>query len=264
MLTSSVGYQSIRTTFRQPDFTGHGIPEDAEIILAYTILSDGRLFVGVSNNTDEIMIIDQTMSFFINNGQSVSYYDPTVTTTTNTEISSGTSGVSVNLGAVSGALGLGGAVGTFLSGVNVGGSETSGRSVQNMVVVADQPQVSIGPKGSCAMSKSFFIDNVGEDYLKSASPLAIYNEDNSCSKFSVCISYSLDGGNSFRKIVTDFYVNSKIVVPVTNKGKVNNSLRSLFSEKSDALNENLWLLHFNTNVPGASDSMVRGCLYDYQ
>lgn len=265
MVTSSVAYQSIRTTFRQPDSIPIDIPSDAKIILAYTITPDGYLAVGIENNTHEIMIIDQTMSFFINNGQSISYYDPTVKTTTITDLASSTKGGSVNLGAIGNALGVGGILGTALQGINLGASGTVGTSTQNTTIIADQPRVSIGPKGSCAMSKTFKIDGIGKSALKQSSPTATaYTNNNSYCRFSVCISYSLDGGNTFEKITTDFYANSKIVLPVSRKGLVNETLRDLFTKKTDALNENLWLLYFKTNVPGAHDSMVKGLLYDYQ
>lgn len=265
MVTSNVAYQSIRTTFKQPDIEAKEIPDDAKIILAYTITPDGHLAVGIENNTHDIMIIDQTMSFFINNGHSVSYYDPTVKTTTITDLASSTKGGSVNLGAIGNALGVGGILGTALQGINLGASGTVGTSTQNTTVIADQPRVSIGPKGSCAMSKTFKIDGIGRNALKqSASTATTYTNNNSYCRFSVCISYSLDGGNTFEKITTDFYANSKIVLPVSRKGMVNETLRNLFTTKTDALNENLWLLYFNTNVPSAHDSMVKGFLYDYQ
>ena len=264
MLTSSVAYQSIRTTFRQPDMSAHKIPDNAEIILAYTITPNGNLSVGVINNTQEIMVIDQTMSFFINNGRSVSYYDPTIKSRTVTDLSSETQGVSVNVGAIGNAFGIGGRLGGLLNGINLGSSGTTGTSIQNTTVTADQPRISIGPKGSSTMSKTFKIDGVGKSSLKQAGTVVTCNKDNSYCKFSVSISYSLDGGNSFKKITTDFYANSKIVIPVNPRGMVNETLRSLFATKTDALNENLWILHFNTNIPNAHDCMVRGFLYDYQ
>lgn len=264
MVTSSVAYQSIRTTFKQPDLTKNKIPDDAEIILVYSVSPDGNLSVGISNNTNEIMVIDQTMSFFINNGHSVSYYDPTVRTTTVTDLSSQSKGASVNLGAIGNALGVGGALGTVLSGINVGGSGTVGTSTQNTTIIADQPRVSLGPKGSGTMSKTFQIDGIGRNSLKYAGTANFYTKEDSYSTFSVCISYSLDGGDSFKKITTDFYANSKIFVPVTHKGMVNEALRNIFTTKTDALNENLWILYFNNNVPKAYDSMVKGFLFDYQ
>lgn len=259
LITSSVGYQSIRTTFKQPD----EIPDDAEIVIAYGISADGALIPVVENRTSEIMVIDQTMSFFVNtNGTSTSYYDPTVRTTEVTDHSSKTKGSSVNLGAVAGALGVGGKLGGLLGGVNVGNANTEGTSTSNITTIADQPRVSLAPKSKGKMSKSFQISGVGRGTL-------VRERTNvnllpmSGNKFSVCISYSLDGGITFKKIVSDFYINSEVVVPVQSKGKVNNSLRMLFTSKPDALDESWWLLYFKSNI-GSNDTMIKGILMDYQ
>lgn len=264
MVISSVGYQSIRTSFLQPDAKENKIPDEAEIILAYTIGINGELGVGISNNTDEIMVIDQAMSFFISDGQSISYYDPTIRTQTVTNTSSKTKGGSVNLGAVNDVLNIGGRIGSVLNRINVGGSRTVGTSIENTTITADQPRISIGPRGSGTMSKTFTITGVGQDYLSDRTVSSTYSFQTSPSRFSVCISYSLDGGQNFKKIVTDFYVNSSHVFPVTRKGMVNESLRKIYKAKSDALNENLWILHFNNSVPGSNSSIVNGYLYDYQ
>ena len=211
------------------------------------------------------MVIDQTMSFFVNNGHSASYYAPTVKTTTITDLSSRTKGASANIGAIGNALGIGGRLGNLLSGINIGASGTVGTAVQNMTIIADQPRVAVGLKENGTMSKTFKIDGSGTSDLKNAAGTTdFYTNENSYSRFSVCISYSLDGGNSFKKIMTDFYANSRMTLPANQKGRVNETLRSLFATKSDALSENLWLLYFNTNVPNAYDTMVRGFLYDHQ
>ena len=259
LITSSVGYQSVRTTFRQPT----EIPDDAEIVIAYGISADGALIPVVENRTSEIMVIDQTMSFFVNtDGNSTSYYDPTVRTTEVTDHSSNTKGTSVNLGAVAGALGIGGRLGGLLGGVNVGNADTEGTSISNVTTIADQPRVSLAPKSQGQMSKSFKISGVGKGTLvreRNNTNLPPMNGN----KFSACISYSLDGGTTFKKIVSDFYINSEIVVPVRSKGKVNNSLRTLFATKPDALDESWWLLYFKNNI-GSNDTMIKGVLIDYQ
>lgn len=259
LVTSSVGYQSVRTTFRQPV----EIPDDAEIVVAYGISADGVLIPVVENKTSEIMIIDQTMSFFVNtDGNSTSYYDPTVRTTEVTDHSSNTKGTSVNLGAVAGFLGIGGKAGSLLSGVNVGNANTEGTSISNVTTIADQPRVSLAPKSKGQMSKSFQISGIGRGFLNRERSNT-YPSPSNAPKFSVCVSYSLDGGTTFKKIVSDFYVNSDIVVPVRSKGKVNNSLRTLFTTKPDAMDESWWLLYFNNNV-GGNDTMCKGVFVDYQ
>ena len=105
--TSSVAYQSVRTRYAQPTQSSP-IPDDAKIAVAYTISSEGELTAIVYNRTSEIMTIDQTMSFFVNSdGKSTSYYDPTVRTTSTTDLSSKTKGAGINLGAIAGALNIG-------------------------------------------------------------------------------------------------------------------------------------------------------------
>lgn len=259
LITSSVGYQSVRTTFKQPT----EIPDDAEIVVAYGISADGKIIPVVENRTSEIMVIDQTMSFFVNtNGNSTSYYDPTVRTTEVTDHSSNTKGTSVNLGAVAGALGVGGRLGGLLGGVNVGNANTEGTSISNITTIADQPRVSLSPKSKGQMSKSFQISGVGKGYLNRERNNTYLSSSNA-PKFSVCISYSIDGGANFKKIVSDFYINSDIVVPVRSKGRVNSTLRTLFTTKPDAMDESWWLLYFNNNI-GVNDTMCKGVFVDYQ
>lgn len=262
LTVSHIGYQSVRTTFRQPT----EIPDDAEILVLYNISEDGEIVPIVNNRTSEIMIIDQTMSFFVNtDGQSTSYYDPTVRTTTSTDLSSGTTGASVNLGAIGGALGIGGTLGGILNGINVGGSNTSGSSISNTTIFADQPRISLAPKGKGALSKSFVVAGIGKAGVKNAGMTeANVAFTNASQKFSICISYSIDGGSSFKKIVSDFYVNNQIVIPVKSKNKVNDSLRELFTTKPDAMDEPWWILHVGNNVEDASDTMKQGLLYDCQ
>ena len=263
--TSSVGYQSVRTTHAQPSQTSP-IPDDAKIAVAYTIGGDGALTAVVYNRTSEIMTIDQTKSFFVNSdGKSVSYYDPTVRTTSVTDMSSVTKGASVNLGSIAGALGVGGTIGQIANGINLGGSGTSGTAETSTTYVADLPQVSFSPHSNGAMSKIFHINGIGASSLEGgAINQPTLTEDQSYCRFSVCISYSTDGGRSFDKIVTDFYANSKVIVPVTQKGRVNDALRQVYQSKQDAINEYWWLLNFNYNISGGYNKRVQGILYDYK
>lgn len=271
LTTKSVGYQSVRTTHAQPNNL-HNIPEDAKISVVYTISENGALTAIVYNRTSEIMIIDQTTSFFVNSdGTSISYYDPTVKTTSVTDTSSSTNGATVNLGAVAGALGVGGAVGQIANGINVGGSSTDGTSTTSTTYVADQPRIAIGPKGNGAMSKVFKVKGLGIKELSYAGKSTlnnISNEESYC-RFSVCISYSFDNGETFDKIVTDFYANSKVIIPVSNSQNINKSLREIYSIKPDALNEYWWLLYFNTNIENSDHTHYTsyssdGLLYDYK
>ena len=265
LTTTSIGYQSVRTVHAQPSET-NPIPADADIAVAYTISENGEITAIVYNRSDEIMTIDQTKSFFISpNGVSTSYYDPTIKQHSTTNITSTTEGSSVNLGAIAGAIGVGGVLRQIANGINVGSSETTGVSTTNTTYIADLPQVSIAPRSSGAMSKVFNIAGIGKNSLNGpAITLLNLSEKQSYSKFSICISYSIDGGKTFDKIVTDFYANSKIIVPVTDNRAVNDALRKIYQEKPDAINEYWWLLYFNTNVSIGYESRVQGILFDYK
>lgn len=261
---SRVVYQSVRMQTAVED----EIPQNAKIVVAYRITEDGAIIPIVFNQTDEIMIIDQTKSFFVNsNGVSTSYYDPTVRTTSTTDLSSNTGGASLNLGAVGNLLGIGGAVGSFLNGVNVGGSATSGTATTNTTYISDQPQVALAPRSNGAMSKVYYVTGLGDNNVSSF--IASKPNESYC-KFSVCISYSTNDGKTFDKLVTDFYVNAQIVAHVT-QGMVNDALRNVFLTKNDALYENWWLLRFVNNIPaGEDDAKIRdsrfnnGLFYDYK
>lgn len=280
LTTTSVVYQSVKTRHAQPTKTSP-IPDDARIAVAYQISDMGKLTAVVYNRTSEIMVIDQTMSFFVNSdGSSTSYYDPTIRTTSTTNASSTTSGASVNFGAVASVLGIGGALGQLASGINMGGSGTSGEAVTTTTYVADQPRVSIGPHGNGAMSKVFAVNGLSANSLRGAQySLPLIKESDSFCRFSVCISYSFDGGQTFEQLTTNFYADSRLSVPVERSGRVNDSLRKLFTIKPDALYEPLWLLSFNDSisaeVSSSADSFMEeskrqttnycnGILFDYQ
>lgn len=79
------------------------------------------LVFSVRNRTNQTIYLDLGNSFFISNGEAKPYYTPSATTTSST---SG-SGVGVNAGAVTEALGIGGAVGTLANGITVGGGNSS-------------------------------------------------------------------------------------------------------------------------------------------
>ena len=105
-----------------------------------------RFFVQVYNKTNNIIYLDLGSTFRVmKNGESKSYYD-----TSETTINKGSgSGASVNLGAIAGAAGIGGAVGTLTNGVNVGGGNMSSTSK----TYSKQRIIAIPPKGSMPIEK---------------------------------------------------------------------------------------------------------------
>ncbi|MCQ2333875.1 MAG: hypothetical protein MJZ88_04590 [Paludibacteraceae bacterium] len=251
--TTEVMYQSVHSVHKQPT-EKEPIPETANIVVAYYLQTNGKLSVGVANQTDSIMIIDKTKSYFINNGQSVSYYDPTVKTTSTTDLSSSTRGASVNLGGIARAVGLGGAVGTALSAINVGGSGTSGSSTTNTTYSVEQTQLTIAPRGSAALPHVYKMNGVGSvsgtqtGLTKKTSP----------KKYAVCISYSIDGGKTFQLMKSEFYVSAEYIGKVASRETVNDAIRNLLIAKPDATAENWWWF---TSPDLHTGSLY---LYDYQ
>lgn len=260
----SITYYSIRTRHAQPT-PESPIPEAAKIAVSYQVDEEGKLTATVFNRTDEIMTIDQTLSFLVNmDGKSTSYFDPTVRTTTVTDVNSATRGGSVNLGAVAGAFGIGGVVGNLAKGINLGGANTNTTAVTNSTYIADQPKVSIGPRGSGIMSKTFSIGT-----LPTQTNFSAQNFESSPYHFTVCITYSTDEGKTFQKLVSEFYINAYHRIAVKEYGKMNNALLELFQRKPDAVNEKIWGLStmpvIRINSGGKKMYTYNtGVIYDYQ
>lgn len=267
---SSVSYQSLRN--ERWDILPE-VPYDASIFVQHVISKDGELEVYVKNLTNEIMVIDRTMSFFVNtDGSSTSFYDPTIQMNTTTEVSSSTSGTSVNLGAVAGAVGVGGILGRALSGVNVGGASTEGLSVSNTVYDIDQPSVAIGPKGQIHMARVFQIEGVGTRFLSELASkntsrqnlnISAESQSESIAKFSITITYSLDGGETTETITSDYFIDNLMTVYVNENGRTNEALRKIYSMKKDVFDESWYLIYFDTNID-AKNSYLNGKLYDYK
>lgn len=266
---TDVAYQSIRKVEKADANSRAVTPETGAVIAVSPVIDDyGNVKLVVRNLSDKIMVIDRTKSFFIDySGQSTMYYDPTIRTSTLT--TSGTEGATVNLGAIGSALGIGGAVGTALSGINVGGSNTSG--VSKTTYSIDQPVVSIGPNGYIDMGREFSIP-AGKEFFKSLyeqnpsvdiSRPQILPADSYCT-FSVSVCYSLDNGETFNSITSNYYANSLLQAHVVNNGKINGPLRKIYSEKSDALEEPWYIIYFNNNLSDFKDSYYINNLVDYQ
>lgn len=101
--------------------------------------------VTLKNKTNKTVYIDLGTSFFVKSGEAIPYYTPSSTTTS----SGSTSGAGVNMGAVTGALGVGGALGTLAGGVNVGGGSSSSTSTttysQRIVSIPPMATISLEP-----------------------------------------------------------------------------------------------------------------------
>lgn len=207
-----------------------------------TSLSDnGDVNVIVRNLTDDILTIDQTKTFFINsNGRSTAYYDPTVRTTSNTTTSGATKGGSINLGGIASAFGIGGIAGTLMSATNIGGSTSAGISNTYTEVVADLPQVSIGPRGEMALSKTFTLEK--SNRLSNNFISADYNT--SPLKFTISIKYSTDNGETWDMITSNFYCNSYLTINCPER-QTNEAIRNLIRTKPNATLEPWFNIYSN-------------------
>ena len=165
------------------------------------------LLLSVRNKTKRTLYVDLGNSFFISMGQATCYYVPSSTTTTH----GASSGGSVNLGAVTGALGIGGAAGTLANGINVGGgstnSTTSTTYSQRVIAVPPMSSVNLPPqyfygKGARIVTKGLKQAENGEMYVlfpKDSNRGIMhfgdrysYTADNSPLQFSCVIAYSTE------------------------------------------------------------------------
>lgn len=119
--------------------------------------------IRVQNKSDENIYIDLANSFKIDDkGNSKPYY----TNKTYTTNASSSSGGGLNVGAVTGALGVGGAIGTLANGVNVGGGKTNGTTVtetEERILIVPPHAAATLPLEKRAENKS--ITEVPEEFL---------------------------------------------------------------------------------------------------
>lgn len=122
------------------------IPKE-KIFSESTTLVQSALQFSIKNKTNQTIYLDLGNTFYTSMEQSICFYVPTSTTTT----ASSSGGGSVNLGAVAGALGVGGAVGTIANGVNVGGGSTNGTSTTTY----SQRIIPIAPMGKTTLDAQY-------------------------------------------------------------------------------------------------------------
>lgn len=107
-----------------------------------------ELMVRVRNKSQNTIFLDLANTFFGRGDEAQAYYVPTATS-----VSVGhSSGAAVNMGAVAGSLGIGGAVGTLANGVTVGGGKTS----TSTTIEYSQRIVSVPPMSSLALPGAMF------------------------------------------------------------------------------------------------------------
>lgn len=260
---SGVGYQTLQMQENSKDFSEQAVKQ-AQILVYCMVDKNGSVEVMIENNTDQMMTIDRTKSFFQNqNDVAQMYYDPTVQTNTTSVTHGSATGVGVNLGSVARAVGVGGILGTALSGVNVGGSNSTSTTNVNTTYTIDQPKVSVPPHGRISMGRTFQMQGVGRDFLHSAvteSPVDVNNTfstTNTYAATNIVVSYSIDDEKSYQLISTHLYATSLLVGKVREKGKVNEALRAIYMNKPDALLQPWYLLYFASKSTKENDSKLQ-------
>lgn len=155
--------------------------------------------VQVQNKTDKNIYIDLANSFKVDDqGMSTPYFNnKTITTNTNSG-----SGAGLNIGAVTGALGVGGVIGTLAGGVNVGGGSSAGTSVtegqERILVIPPHAMASlplekkVDGKDILEISESFTCHNLpdGGIPVNIEEFKVLYDENNSIAKNRRIITYS--------------------------------------------------------------------------
>ena len=257
IVVSEVNYRSFRNNdpIKHQLNSLHEIPTSATVAIGTQINEDYTVDVVVYNLTNKTMTIDRTQSFFMLPSCQTPYYDPQITTHTTT-VGSGR-GTSVNLGAVAGAVGVGGVVGQALSGVNVGRSSSESASTTTYDV--DLPVVHIPPHGHALMGRKFSIKDIigGAGY----SP----DENNQCT-FGVCIAYSTDRLQTLDNFISQYNMNNLLTATVRKEGKkyyVNEALRQIYIAKPDLFTERYFRLWFG-RYGGKDEWNKIPLLYDYQ
>lgn len=135
-----------------------------------------NIIAKLTNKTNKTIYIDLANCFSILNGEAESYYIPSATQVTR----GNSTGVSVNAGAITGALGIGGTIGTLANGVNVG----SGSSSATTNITYSQRVISVPPmstkeleskpigreilayKMSKDIVKDIFLQAISPEYIK--------------------------------------------------------------------------------------------------
>lgn len=166
----------------------------------------------VTNRTDHTLYLDLGNTFLSVGERSVPYYVPGAMSTTTTS----SKGTSVNLGAVAGAIGVGGALGTLASGVTVGGgnSTSSNNIVYSQRVIAVPPfsRVSLEPQviadDNVIVNHSSYCATIYPELIKQGTKIE-FSEQNSPLKLRFYLSYSSSEDCSELKLMeTAFYEQS--------------------------------------------------------
>ncbi len=171
--------------------------------------------VNVRNKTDRNIYIDLANSFKVDDqGMSTPYFNnKTITTNTNSG-----SGAGLNVGAVTGALGVGGVIGTLAGGVNVGGGSSAGVSVtegqERILVIPPHAMASlplekiVDGKKIKEIPEKLFLKYlpVGNIAIKLHEFKVLFNDDNAYATNKRIITYSTTPDfSTYSRLNIEFY-----------------------------------------------------------
>ena len=162
----------------------------------------------IKNRTNKTLFLDLANTFFVHGLQASPYYQPTI----KSETEGHNSGVGVNMGAVAGAMGVAGAIGTLASGISVGGgtSHSTTTTTISQRIISIPPMsaqtldnVCLFPHNNITISDKYFYKKTsgGQVQLQTTLPqsnmLKIgekceYEENNDFGRFGVVVTYSND------------------------------------------------------------------------
>ena len=105
-----------------------------------------KMIVTLTNKSNKTIYVDLANCFVMQNGLAKPYYVPSATSTSQ----SSTSGGAINMGAVAGSIGVGGALGTLAGGVTMGGSNTNTSTTttysQRIISIPPMSSISLDPQ----------------------------------------------------------------------------------------------------------------------
>ena len=182
--------------------------------------SKAYISVEIQNSSEEMMYVDlNNTSFRCIKSASTYYVNSSTTTSTSSE-----SGGSLNVGAITSALGIGGILGTLANGVNVGGGNTSGTST---TVYADRIII-IPPHSTHSLSPKLFYNMYLEEPYKTDfkfGDIFKYNQPESLSEspWEIVVSYSMESDlNTMRRYQAGIFISEEMSVSDSwEKGIVN-------------------------------------------
>lgn len=136
-------YQTKILSYDLESLDNKGIASKQDMTIKYDkfdILYDVYGHCYVKNNSNKTMYIDLGESYVIKEGVAQRIYSNSIVTTSK----SSSNGGAINLGAITGAFGLGGIAGQIAKGIHLGSENTNGYSIQTM----EERYVSIPPQSS--------------------------------------------------------------------------------------------------------------------